>query len=357
MPPSPHPEQLTFKIHPAGGGSEVPVSLLTQSLTTLQELIHLFALQEEGRTLRQRLRLPDELKNKYVLCCRPPETGSFAVSGRVTNMTDDLLAGEKIAHVMNRFHAFGHAAVRMELDVIAQLVPDSRVRSRALSCLVTLSPPAGSGHRYELFNGGSGPPLQLDETLPVRLEQLFKSPEESAEVQTVTGRLERISFSDRTLTVNYAPKGRWLECSYEESVEPMLLENRRDLIQVTGRVIMDEENHPKKIVEVEQVRDLDLSPFVLGEIPGAGFQLKPRHPLQLQPVLSDSQQLICIEHSEWGLDVFAPTRSQLFEELKEQLLVLWIEYGREEDSELSPPALQVKRQLQADWEEVVDAQG
>ena len=41
MPDSLHPDQLTFKIHPAGGGSEVPVALLTQSLTTIQELIHL----------------------------------------------------------------------------------------------------------------------------------------------------------------------------------------------------------------------------------------------------------------------------------------------------------------------------
>src|SRR5271165_462257 len=106
MPGSPNPDQLTFKIYPAGGGSEVPVSLLTQSLTTLQELIHLFDLQEEGRTVRQRLRLSDDLKNKYVLCCAPPQTGSFSVTGRVVGRADDLFAREQVAKVMGNFLAF-----------------------------------------------------------------------------------------------------------------------------------------------------------------------------------------------------------------------------------------------------------
>ena len=104
-------------------------------------------------------------------------------------------------------------------------------------------------------------------------------------------------------------------------------------------------------------RDADLSPVVLGELDGAAFALKPRRPLQLQPAWSDSREFICIEHEEWGVDVFAPTRGELLEELKEQLVMLWVEYGREVDAKLSPPALRVKRQLHADWEEVANAKG
>ncbi len=51
--------------------------------------MHLFALQEEGRTVRQRLRLSDELKRKYVLHLRPPETESFAVTSRVECFYDE----------------------------------------------------------------------------------------------------------------------------------------------------------------------------------------------------------------------------------------------------------------------------
>jgi len=106
-----HPDQLTLKIHPAEGGSEVPVSLLIQSLTTLQELIHLFALQEEGRELRQRLRLSAEHKSKYVLRCGPPVTGSFAITSRVARTSKDLFAADDVTNVVKKFHEFGRAAV------------------------------------------------------------------------------------------------------------------------------------------------------------------------------------------------------------------------------------------------------
>ena len=354
MPEAAKNTEFTFKIYPAGGGSEVPISLLTQSLTTLQELVQLFALKEEGRTLRERLRLPDELKKKYILRCRPPTVGSFAVSGRVSSTGVDLFAAEQAVRVMGDLQAFSRAAVEGNQAQLLELVPDSRLRYRILSRLVTLSPPPGSGYRYELLNG-KGIGIPLEETLPARIEALIKTQDPRAEVQTVTGRLEAISFSERRVTINYAPKGRWLECIYEDDLEPMLLENRRDLIQVTGRVIPDDDGHPKKIVEAEEIRDLDLSPFVLGEVMGATVRLKLTKQVTLSPFLSDSEQLICLEYRDWDLDVFASTRLELFDELKEQILLLWTEYAKEGDERLSEPSRVLKATLLRDFQEVASA--
>lgn len=356
MPDSPNPDQLTFKIHPAGGGSEIPVSLLTQSLTTLQELIHLFALQEEGRTVRQRLRLSDDLKNKYVLCCAPPKTGSFSMAGRVASRTDDLFASEQVARVMGNFQAFSRAAVGGEQDRLWDLVPDGGLRHRIFSRLIMLCPPAGSGHRYELFHG-TGPGISFAEDLPGRIENWLKPAVKSPEVQTVTGRLDAIAFSEHKVTIIYAPRHRGLDCYYSEDIEPMLLENRRDLIQVTGRVIMDDGGHPSKIVEVGEIRELDLSPFIVSEISGAGWRIRSSQSFPLVPFLSESEQLICLQHEPWGLDVFAPTRSELFGEFKEQMGLLWEEYAREDDAVLSGPALKVKLALREQFQEVNHAEG
>ena len=351
MPEASNNAEFTFRIHPAGGGMEIPVSLLTQSLTTLQELVQLFALKEEGRTLRERLRLPDEFKKKYILQCRPPAAGSFAISGRVSSTASDLFAAEQTGRVMADLQEFGRAAVERNQPRLLELVSDSRLRHRILSRFVTLSPPPGSGYRYELLNG-AGAGIQLEETLPARIEALIKTQDPRAEVQTVTGRLEAIAFSERRVTINYAPKGRWLECIYEDDLEPMLLENRRDLIQVTGRVIPDDDGHPKKIVEAEEIRDLDLSPFVLGEVVGENLRLKLSKQVTLTPALSDSEQLICLEYADWDLDVFAATRLELFDELKEQILMLWAEYAKEGDAVLSEPAKALKARLLRDFQEV-----
>lgn len=354
MPQSLQPDELTFKIHPAGGGSEVPVALLTQSLSTLQELIHLFALQEEGRTLRQRLRLSDDLKSKYVLRCRPPESGSFAVSGRVAGLGSDFFAPQQVAKVMEHFQEFSRAAVAGDQNRLLDIIPDSRLRNRVLSRLISLSPPAGSGHRYELFNG-AGPGIPIEESLPSRIEQWLKPPAERAEVQTVTGRLEAISFSEHRVTIIYQPRRRALDCFYEEDIELMLLENRRDLIQVTGRVIMDDDGHPAKIVEVGEIRELDLTPFVITEVPVGDRRLKALAPISVQPFLSENEQLLCLQHEALGLDVFAPTRPELFDELKEQLVMLWSEYAQEADDALSPPAFRLKQALLAQFMEVAHA--
>ncbi|MFO1430533.1 MAG: hypothetical protein U1F76_10405 [Candidatus Competibacteraceae bacterium] len=350
----PDSDQITFRIHPAGGGSEVPVSLLLQTFSKFQELVYLFALQEEGRTIRQRLRLSEELKRNYVLHIRPPEAGSFAVTGRVVGSRADLFGPEQIRRVVGKLHQFSRATVAGDEAQLRELVPDSRLRYHMLSCFSALCPPPGGGYRYEMTSG-VGPEVPLVETLPARIEEWLTTPEERAEVRTVTGRLEAISFGEHKLTIIYRPKSRPLECFYDEDIELMLLENRRDLIQVTGRVLMDDDDHPKRIDEVEHIRDLDLSPFVLGEIESRDFRLRPRRAISLLPSLTEDEQFLCLEQAPWSLDVFATTRAELFSELKEQMLMLWQEYAREQDEALSEPAKQVKQHLLADWEEVRNA--
>jgi len=347
-------DQIAFKVHPAGGGSEVPVSLLLQAFSKLQELVHLFALQEEGRTVRQRLRLSEELKRKYALNLSPPKIGSFEITGRVAGRGTDLFEPEQVRRVVGQMHSFCHAVVAAQEDQIRALVPDSRLRHRMLSCLSALCPLPGSGYRYELAPA-TGPGVSLVETLPARIDDWLTTPEERAEVRTVTGRLDAISFGEHMLTIIYRPKTRALKCYYDEDIEPMLLENRRALIQVAGRVLLGDDGHPDRIDEVEQIRELDLSPFVLGEIEGHDFRLRPRGAFSVLPSLTEDEQHLCLEHKPWSLDVFATTRAELFTELKEQMLMLWLEYAREPDDALSEPAQRVKRQLLADWEEAANA--
>ena len=344
MTESPHPDSVELRIEPPGNKTEVPVGVLTQTLLGFQQLVHLFALLEEGRTLRQRLRLPEEIKNRYLLQCSPPEAGSFVVKARVGGASDDLITPVQVGHVMERLHDFSVATVQGERDKLISLVPDSRFRFRMLDSLGKIAPAAGSGYRVS-FRNCVGEAIQLEEDLPVRIVELLKRPVERHATQTVTGMLEEISFSEHKLQIFYQPRNRTLECFYEEDLEPMLFENRRDLIQVTGRVIMDDENYPKKIVEGEAICDLDLSPFNLSEVVGQSLTVRWRKPLSLVPQLSDTQQLLCLQYPQLDIDVFAATRAELQAELKEQVLMLAEEYALAEDTILSQPARELKQRL------------
>jgi len=339
--------EITFKIHPPDGGSEVPVSLLIQSLGTLEDLVYMFAWQEEGRQLKQRFRLNAELRSKYVLKFRPPVTGSFSVSGRLASDVPDLLIEERHAHVIHTFQEFGKAIEAGDAVKVRELVQESRLRDRVLHAFRAMSPPAGRGYRYEVLNG-TGAGFSLDEDVPAFVSEVLVAVVERSETQTVTGKLDAIRFNEHKLSIYYAPRSRTLECSYSDDLEVMLWENRRDLIKVRGRVVLDVAGHPQRIDDVEEITELDLSPFRVPDIQYKGDVLSPRAPLLLQPTLSDDEQLLCLEHEPWDLLVYGQTRQELSAELREHLIMLWVEYAQEDDDVLNGPAQVLKKRLLQD---------
>lgn len=84
-----------------------------------------------------------------------------------------------------------------------------------------------------------------------------------------------------------APLGmsRELDCHYDKSLEDFLYENRRGPIQVTGTVILDEQNEPRRIVDVQSIAELDLSAFEISDVPHNQTVLRFRQPLVLMPSL------------------------------------------------------------------------
>lgn len=90
------------------------------------------------------------------------------------------------------------------------------------------------------------------------------------------------------------------------------------------------------------LEEMDLSPLVVREFV-AGVVL--REPQWLTPMLSEDGELLRLEFGELDIDVFAPTRRELQEELGEQLAMLWAEFALEADEKLSEPATELKKRL------------
>ncbi|MEW6490429.1 MAG: hypothetical protein AB1578_21275 [Thermodesulfobacteriota bacterium] len=110
-------------------------------------------------------------------------------------------------------------------------------------------------------------------------------------------------------------------------------------------------------MEVENICDVDLSPFIVAVVRHQGQELRFRQPLTLVPELDDTEQLMRLQAPELGIDVFAVTRDALWEELSEQVAMLWEEYAEAPAEVLSPPAAALKEKLLAALEVVADAEG
>jgi hypothetical protein len=142
-------------------------------------------------------------------------------------------------------------------------------------------------------------------------------------IMTVTGQLIRIDFDQFKVVIRYAPRCRELECVYLPDIEDTIVENHRELIQVTGRCTLDADGHPVRLADVTRIEPIDLSPMTFDLLEQAGRSLRLDPPLTVVPSLDDSEQLYVISDDELGLHLFAQTREQLAEELAEQLVFSW----------------------------------
>jgi len=341
-------------IGPDADGHDVPAAVLLRSLEALQQLVWQFAFAAEGGRIRRRLKLSPDLKERYALRLLPAESGSYVVRGHVGHTEPDLVDPVFSGKVVKKLAGFCRAAVAGDFRELSALVPDRAQRLRAIDRLRGLAPLPGSGYRYELANS-SGDPIALTETLQAELARMTLSAEDDCgaeAVEVVTGKLIEINFDDHNLVLLYAPTKRELKCEYDEAAEPLLFENRRDLIQVRGKVRLGPDNHPQKIVEADYIGALDLSPFVLRDVEFAGLRLRFRKPRVIQPRLDETQQLICLEDDELNLSAHARLRPDLFEEVRACLHLLWTEYAQEADEVLEPMAIELKRRLLDAVEEV-----
>ena len=322
---------------------KVPASVMNQVLMGLQRAIHLLAMQHQEIEVRQKERISSELEDKYVLLCEAPQPGSFMIQAALGDPTSDLFASDDISEVAKSLEAFSLAAQDQDLSRIRKIMPDTGRRKRLIEAFGKMVPRSGTGIHVQV--GWNGKPFLNSQRLHQSLREMPPSSASEEEIQIVTGKLIRIDFDVRKVTILYKPSERQLECYYDESVEEMLLERPRELIQVSGVMRLDEKGVPEKIVDVEKIRELDLSRFYFEKFQFQDFVLVFNPPLVLEPELIENEQLLLLREESLGIDVIAPTIDELEESLREEIIMLWINFAKEKDENLSPKALELKTNL------------
>lgn len=347
----------SFSFHIDGDeqdGHTVPAFVLVQILENAQHAFELIGVQVEGREIRSRARIAAATSKRFQLLCQLPQPGSYAMPVTVGGV-GELFSAELANQAFGIFRGVMGAVSNRNGVGLAEALPNERIRRRVLESIKGMAPRAGARWTLDLHDETETSFATFDaQTIPFVDATLV--PEEQREAaRVVTGELKSIDFAERRVTIIYPPTSKELDCIYEEAVEDLLYEKRRDLIQVTGRVLLDDQGAPKQIIDVTDIRDLDLSSLEIASVQHGLLKLKALHTLSLEPTLDDSKQLLCIEHERLALDVFASTREALLAELNEQIAMLWTEYALAENDALDSVARQLKQELLAAFAEVRDA--
>lgn len=351
------PQHPRFSFHIESGepqGNVVPASVLVQILQNAQQAFELIGVHVEGRSINQRARVSAATSQRFQLICQLPEPGCYAMPVTIGGSTE-LFEPE---HTEKAFRIFRDVMERVSVRSakgLSDALPDEGIRRRVLEAVKGMAPRADAKWTLKLHDSNNTVFAAFDvQTIPFVQETLVPAAQREAS-RVVTGELKNIDFIEHKLTIIYPPTSRELDCLYDEALEDLLFERRRDLIQVTGRVLLDDQGSPKKIIDVSDIRDVDLSPLEISLVRHGAANLRAAPAFSFQPTLDDSKQLLCVEYPGLDVCVFAPTREALLAELHEHLAMLWQEYARAKDVDLDAPALQLKQALLARMTEVAHA--
>ncbi len=346
---------LSFHINPSDPQAHaVPATVLVQILENAQRAFELIGVQVEGREIRERARVSVATARRFQLVCHVPQVGSYAVPVTVGGGSD-LLGAEMAEKAVKIFKEVMSSVSSQSAQGLASLLPDQRIRRRVLESIKGMAPRSDAGWTLD-FHDSQNTNFATFNTDTVPFVDATLVPSEQREAsQVVTGELTGIDFAARKVSIIYPPTSKVLECLYEEAVEDLLYEKRRDFIQVTGRVLLDDEGTPKQIIDVTDIRDLDISPEYITGVRSSALSLRAVTPITLDIQLDDTKQLLYVMRPDLGIDVFAPTRETLLSEFQGQLAMLWHEYALAADDELDEPARKMKQALLAQFTEVSDA--
>lgn len=347
----------SFSLHIEGldpGAHSAPAVVLVQILENAQRAFELIGIHAEGREIKARARIPAATSKRFQLVCHLPQAGSYALPITVGG-AHDLLAPEAAHKAFDIFRRLVESVTQRNVDAVNRALPDASIRRRVLEAIKGMAPPAGAAWRLRLHDAANVTFADFDNETVSFVQSTIVPPEEREASTVVTGELTRIDFGARKFTIIYPPNNVELECIYHDAVEELLIERRRDLVQVTGRVVLDEQGNPKRIIDVNDIRDLDLSALTIETVQFEGHVLKANASITLEPSTDDSKQFLCIEHATLGINVFAPTREALLAEIQVQIRMLWAEYALADDAALDAVARQLKRSLLATFSEVGNA--
>lgn len=343
---------LHFEPRHAGDRSHVlPVQNLIQALEGLQRTIHLVAMMKEGREVKTRVRVTRDIEDRFQLHCEVPQEGSYYQPTFIAHKNPSLFSSDDAWQIAKATRALLNSIANGDERGFKKAVVDSAFRAPIISSLEKMF--GGHSGHYRLSVRDKGGEIIVDGVLAAdTLEQLRQSRISAETRSIITGYFNKVDFKEHKLWLLIPSAGRLISCLYDEDIEPILLENARDLIQVVGTVELDEDGIPTRITDVQEVHPVNTDDIDLIEILPDYLKANELNNLRVTVELSEDKQTYFAKFDELGIDHAAYTRSDLVDALEAEIDFLWKNVAQEDDTKLAAKALLLKGELKRLFKEI-----
>ncbi len=238
------------------------------------------------------------------------------------------------------------AVSRDDLSAAQMAIPNERIRHCALEAVKDIVP---VGHLSLEFST-SGMSAYVDQKSHETVLRWLDMPLPEERVDIIC-ELVGADFAGEKVKLRHPTTGRLLEAEYDIEVEEELLRDRRDMVQVSGIAMLDDESNPTELLEVTAINHVDLTPITIERVDIDDVHLVLRQPIVLRPVLSDGDfQLFEVKHPDLGIDAYARTREGLMPAILDEIAFLWQCYALDDPEKLTSDAQTLRRSLLAAFE-------
>jgi len=326
-----------------GVSSEVVV----RAISGLQNLAYQLGAIGEQKDLNERLRLPDEIRAKYTVLISGLVKNCLAIPFDLvdTRTQRSLDTDEKHQCILGMISELFGAVSENAVSRLYNIIPDSRWRERVANTMTDMLPRPGDRWKLGIALRGK-PEVNVGVKESGSLRAITRQAFIEEEQLTVTGTLIKVDFEGNRLWLKHPVTKKEIECSYLPEIEDELLSARRDLVQVTGSFVMDNDGTPKRLSDIVKIEPVDLSPIIIDAFEYDDYKLVISPALELQPFMDEeSKQLMVVEDESINLDVFAYTRDELLDEVRSCIRFLWEAYVIDDATELSKDASELRSKL------------
>ena len=242
-------------------------------------------------------------------------------------------------------------------EMVAKVLPDSPSRLRAIKSIQMLCPGVEDDYSVEIGNSsGSWATLTHNKHEFLKNVPFIDEPEESASVQTITGRLNLISVGAGRKEIGVRSKDRYIPCHYSsEMLDTVSQMVAGSIVEVTGRPLFEPGGALKEIEEVHSIEPVKLFPFRLKLFSYDGRTFVLHHPITCVPDFRNG--LWVYECEVLGLHSYHESRTQAFNGLHAEFALIYDEYAMEDDAALAPSGLKLKEALKRLVKEVLRHEG
>jgi len=328
------------------GHHALEAKILADALYGVQRSVYLIAMAREQREIRQRARIPKDIEKIFPIVCLPAEEGSYSLPFSIGLDNPSLVQfdSETIEIFVEDIKSILSAISKGDDELFESIVPRLQYRQLIVDSIKKSFPKTETGvsfsildkDRRTIFSG------RKSESYLASFNAL-QLPEDRFGV--ITGHLRVIDLGANSIKIQHPVSERMLECYYREEIEPLLLDNPRELIQVIGRIEFDSNDNSHRIVDVQDIISVELDELEIAALYMGNQKIVAKEPLLFSPSLDETMQLFVLKYEDLGIDIAALTRSDLEEMLVDEMKMLWAEFAIETDSKLTRDGLGIKRKM------------